>query len=291
METKEIVVGTDGSGWSTTAVRWAAREAHRRDMPLRIVVAYDWQWQAARYGGAQELRNQAEARAEATVNTAVLQARGVAPELAVHPVTTVGEPTPALLDAAKDAALLVVGNRGHGGFGSLMLGSVGQRVATHASCPVVVVRGERQAVDGPIVVGADGSPSSNDAVGVAFQLAAERGCPLIAIRAYEPPSPPWGVNAQPIVYDTAERNALEHKSLTESLSPWREKFPEVQVEELVAHGAAARVLVGVSHTAQLVVVGTRGHGSFTGTLLGSVGLQLLHHADCPVLINRRPAGA
>lgn len=291
MENREIVVGTDGSGWSSTAVRWAAREARRRAVPLRIVLAYDWHWQSARYGGAEELRSAAEQRAETLVNTAVLQAREAAPQLTVRHDVVIGDAVPALLDAAKNAELLVVGNRGRGGFGSLMLGSVGQRVATHASCPVVVVRGARESFDGPVVVGADGSPSSNDAVGTAFQLAAERHCALIAVRAYEPPSPPWGENVQPVVYDTKERDAAEHEELSASVTPWRAKFPDVQVQEIVAHGSAARVLVGVSHTAQLLVVGTRGHGSFAGTVLGSVGLQLLHHADSPVFINRLPASA
>ena len=286
METNEIVVGTDGSGWSTAAVRWAAREAHHRGAPLRIVLAYEWHWQSARYGGADELRERADRRAEQTINGAVAEAQSVAPDVALIPDTSYGEAAPALLTAAQNASLVVLGNRGRGGFGSLMLGSVSQRVATHAPCPVVVVRGQRDAVGGPVAVGADGSAASNEAIGAAFQAAADRGVPLIAVRAYQPPSPPWGEEVEPIVLDTKERDIAEHEGLAATLAPWREKFPQVNVEELVAHGSAARVLVGVSHTAQLVVVGTRGHGSFAGTLLGSVGLQLLHHAECPVLINR-----
>ena len=291
METREIVVGTDGSGWSATAVRWAALEARRRNAPLRIVHAFDWHRQPARYGGAGETRAVAESEAESIVNIAVVQAKEAAPDLTIRPDVTVGAPATALLDAAENAALLVVGNRGRGGFGSLMLGSVGQRVVTHATCPVVVVRGARQTFDGPIVVGADGSASSNDAVGLAFQLAADHDHPLVAVRTYEPPSPPWGGKVQPVVYDVKERDTAEHEALTASLAPWRAKFPDVSVEEIVAHGPASSVLVGVSHTSQLVVVGSRGHGSFTGTVLGSVGLQLVHHAECPVLVNRVPTDA
>lgn len=71
-----------------------------------------------------------------------------------------------------------------------------------------------------------------------------------------------------------------------SCSPWRDKYPHVPVEELVTRHNAARVLVGVSHTAQLVVAGNRGSGVFSRTVLGSVTAQLLHDADCPVLIAR-----
>ncbi|MET7426304.1 universal stress protein [Dactylosporangium sp. NPDC005555] len=73
------------------------------------------------------------------------------------------------------------------------------------------------------------------------------------------------------------------------MAGWRERYPGVKVEALVAAGRAAKVLIGMSHTAQLVVVGSRGHGGFAGLLLGSVGRQLMHYAECPVLIAHAPA--
>ena len=286
-----IVVGTDGHPAGREAVRWAAREAHRRGVPLRIMLAYDWHWQGSRFGGVDELRVQADNEAAAVVADAATEATAVAPGVVVRGETALGEPAPALLRAAKRATLLVVGSRGHGGFASLLLGSVSQRVATHSPCAVAVVRGRPDATEGPIVVGVDGSPAAQEALGLAFQMAAERKTSVIAIRAYTPPTPPWGANVPPLVYDPQELDAAEHAALDGSLSGWREKFPQVRVEALIARGSAARVLVGVSHTAQLVVVGSRGHGTIAGTLLGSVGLQLLHHADCPVLIARTPVHA
>lgn len=289
METNEIVVGTDGSGWSAAAVRWAAREAHRRAAPMRIVMAYDTGWPGPRRTASTESREIGNDRAEAMVKAAALQVREAAPSVAVRHEAVAGEPSAALLDAARHAAMLVVGNRGRGGFASLMLGSVSEKVATHAPCSVVVVRGQPDVSDGPVVVGVNGSPSSTDVLGTAFEFAAEHNCRVLAVRAYEPLSPPWGPDVEPIVPDAQEREAAEREALGESLAPWREKYPTVEVEALVAHGNAARVLVGASHTAQLVVVGSRGHGSVTGTLLSSVGLQLLRHADCPVLIARGTA--
>ena len=84
----------------------------------------------------------------------------------------------------------------------------------------------------------------------------------------------------------AVNDLSQARSLDELLSPWRDKYPKVPVEALVTRDSPARVLVGVSRTARLVVVGSHGHGAVAGTLLGSVGSQLLHHADCPVLIAR-----
>lgn len=287
MNTTEIVVGTDGSAWSAAAVRWAAREANRRGAALRVVLAYEWNWPGARFGSDAELRKLADQRAEETMARAAAQVREVAPDVAVHRDTALGEPVPVLLAAAKQAELIVLGNRGRGGFGSLMLGSVSQRVATYARCPVVVVRGRRDIAQGVVVVGVDGSTSSLEALELGFQIAAERNASVVAVRTYEPPSPPWGAGVQPVVYEEKERDAEEHAALAEWVAPWREKYPDVAVETLVAHGGAAGVLVGLSHTAQVVAVGSRGHGGLTGTLVGSVGLQLLHHADCPVVITHK----
>jgi nucleotide-binding universal stress UspA family protein len=192
-----------------------------------------------------------------------------------------------LVDASRTAALVVVGNRGHGGFGGLMLGSVGAHVATHARGPVIVARGTVDRAHGPVVVGADGSDRADHTLGIAFEEAARRGSALIAIRAYQPPVP-YGlmaVSATPPDHPGMLK-AQEAEALANSVRPWREKYPNVEVETLVAQGSAGRVLVDVSSSAGLVVVGSHGHGAIAGTLLGSVGLQLLHHADCPVLIVR-----
>ncbi|RSM49355.1 hypothetical protein DMB66_45145 [Actinoplanes sp. ATCC 53533] len=144
MRAKEILVGTDGMAASQAAVRWAAREAQRRGLPLRIVHAFDWQWEAARYDAGAEYIDVARQLADAVVAAARDQARAVAPSLRVELDTIIGNPAPMLLAAAEeeDTELLVVGSRGRGGFASLLLGSVSRRVAAHAPCPVVVVRAD-----------------------------------------------------------------------------------------------------------------------------------------------------
>uniref|UniRef100_UPI0036F25980 universal stress protein n=1 Tax=Dactylosporangium roseum TaxID=47989 RepID=UPI0036F25980 len=133
------------------------------------------------------------------------------------------------------------------------------------------------------MVGVDGSASTEAALTLAFEAAVARGTEVIAIRAYTPPSP--------VAVPPGAAEAYEREALDASLAGWREKYPGVKVEALLAVGRPAQVLIGVSHTAQLVVVGSRGHGGFTGLLLGSVGQQLMHHAECPVLIAHQPKRA
>lgn len=136
------------------------------------------------------------------------------------------------------------------------------------------------------VVGADCSERADHTIGVAFEEAARRGTPLVAIRAYELPTA-YGVTAMGTVpFNPDEIQRAEEAALAESVRPWRDKYPSVEVETSIARGSAGRVLVDASSTAGLVVVGSHGHGAVVGTLLGSVSLQVLHHADCPVLIVR-----
>jgi nucleotide-binding universal stress UspA family protein len=188
--------------------------------------------------------------------------------------------------AATDGALIVVGSRGHGWFGSLLLGATGLQLATHAAGPVVVARGDVDAPTGPVLVGTDGSPDDEAAVAAAFEEADARRCTVIAVRAYHVPTPAWGQHIEPVDVDGKRLSAAELSALRNTVDPWRQKYPHVTVETVVTHGDAASVLTAMSNAAQLVIVGTRSHGGFTGLLLGSVGQKLLHHAHCPIMIVR-----
>ena len=117
------------------------REASRRHALLRIVHVFDWEWTSARYDAGSEYLDVARRLADAVDGAGdesgpSRRTRDQARDRRPH-----RQPAPRLLEVAEDAALVVLGNRGRGGFASLLLGSVSQRVATHAPCPVVIVRG------------------------------------------------------------------------------------------------------------------------------------------------------
>lgn len=288
-ETTGIVVGYDGSAHSRSALRYAVTQARRRRAPVRIVTAFDYHWQRSRFGPPEpvdRVERIVRERFEELVDAAAAEIRGRFPEVTVSGEVRIGSPGPVLVAAGRDAALIVVGNRGLGGFGGLMLGSVGQYVATHATGQVVVVRGSVDTADGPVVVGADASERADHTIGVAFEEAALRGSALVVVRAYELPTA-YGVTAMgtvPFTVDEIQR--AEAAALADSVAPWREKYPSVEVETSLLRGTPGRVLVDASATAGLVVVGSHSRGAIVGTLLGSVSLQVLHHADCPVLIVR-----
>jgi nucleotide-binding universal stress UspA family protein len=174
----------------------------------------------------------------------------------------------------------VVGERGLGGVARLVVGSVSVGVSGHALCPVVVVRGA-PAREGPVVVGVDGTGAAEAAVGFAYEEAALRRAPLLAVHAWrDGPAEPAPV---------PDRAAVEERGravLAERLAGWGAKYPDVEVVRLVAREAAADLLVEQSAGAALVVVGSRGRGALTGLVLGSVGHALLHRSGCPVAVLR-----
>ncbi|MEU8236286.1 universal stress protein [Actinoplanes sp. NPDC048967] len=266
-----LIVGVDGSEQSRAALRWAAAEARRQDAPLRIVTAFDAPEVSARQAG------------EITA-AAVAEARAMAPGVEVSGAAVVGDPASVLLRAGRTAAMLVVGNRGHGGFASLLLGSVSRRVVTRATGPVVVVRGRRETPSGPVTVGVDGSAAANRALALAFDQAQRRDGELLVVRSYPMPMPPYGMAVPPLPYDPDAVRRDVVRDLEATLTPWRDRYPAVRVRTLVEPGSPVKNLIDVSREAGLLVVGSRGLGALVGSLLGSVGRQLLHHADCPVMI-------
>jgi nucleotide-binding universal stress UspA family protein len=273
-----IVVGIDGSAGSTAAVRWAAAEAQRRNVELRVLTAYQRQHPGLHFTAGRQTQREAEHEATAVVHAAVTEARSIAPNVEVRAVALAGYAVPVLLHAAEEAALLVVGSRGEGGLPGMPSGSVGSQVATHAKASVVVVRGRPGADTGPVVVGVDEGPSAGTIIGHAFEVAALRSAAVLAITVQAN-----GRTRARSAQHTAE--AVLGSDLNSHLDPWREKYPDVRAEREVIGGRPDKVLVERSRSAQLVVVGPRRHG-FEGVLLGSVGTRLVERADCPVLIAR-----
>jgi nucleotide-binding universal stress UspA family protein len=289
MERRRILVGIDGSEPAIAALRWAAAEAARHRAELEVVVAYHWRVPGVSFRSDEEVQRVANETAGDLAAAASGLAQEVAPDLTVRSTALLGDPVPVLMRAAQEADLLVLGHRGREGFAGLLLGSVGLRMAAHAPGPVVVVRGRADHATGPVVVGLDGSPSSEAAAQVAFTEAAVRQDALVAVTAYPALDRAWVVPSSPVPgaadgTETVERELAER--LAGQLAAWRDKYPGVRVRDMVVRGGAAGTLAQMSKRAGLVVVGSRGHGALHGMLLGSVGLQLLHHADCPVLIAR-----
>jgi nucleotide-binding universal stress UspA family protein len=280
---KVIIVGTDGTETGSAAVRWAAREANRRAVPLRIVHACDPDWQESRFDIGNEYLDVTGELAEAVVGAARARAGQAAPGIDIRTEVLIGDTVPRLLAASRDAELLVLGRPGRGSLGGLLLGSASPRMATRAPCPVVVVRGRDDAA-GPIAAGVDDSPAADSVLETAFAAAADLGCPTIVVRSYLPVIPLMLSGTVSPSADIPGQEAAARDRLEKRLEPWRARFPHVPVQVLLTQDSAATALVKESRRARLVIVGSHGHGVLAGTVLRATGLQLLHGADCPVHI-------
>ena len=284
-----IVVGYDGSPASEAAVWWAAEEARRRRAGVRLTYALPVPILSNPMGVSTPLPTDSVRQvAERLLAVVAQRIRARYPTLSVDAVVSFGGAAPVLLQEAAGAALVVVGSRGLGEFRDLALGSVSAHVATHAPCPVVVIppRWESEEATGGIVVGVDGSELSLDAVEFAFEQAQARQVQLTAVMAWHDPVSVGPDDPLPVVYDV---DALEEQSnalLAESIAGQQEKYSDVPVRQELVRGRADDVLIAAGRTAELLVVGSRGRGAFSGLLLGSTSRSLVHHAPCPVAVVR-----
>ncbi|BAH50219.1 universal stress protein [Rhodococcus opacus] len=282
-----VVVGADGSDSSKSAVRMAAELATERGLNLKIIHALDF----APYGFGGPYMDSGgvyewvEASGKAILAEAQEQAFAVNPIIEVCTELSIGSSAQWLVDLSENARIVVVGASGAGAAATALLGNTAINVTSHAHCPVVVVRGDTHA-DGPVVVGVDGSATSERAISVAFQEASMRNAPLVAVhvwsdlgsKAFEDP------RAAALVPQGLEED--ERAVLAESLAGWQEKYPDVQVtREVYIDNPRARLL-DWSKKAQLLVVGSRGRGGFKGMLLGSTSNSLVGGAQCPVVVVR-----
>ncbi|MCX5071165.1 universal stress protein [Streptomyces sp. NBC_00513] len=289
---RTLVVGVDGSPESRAAADWAAREALRRDGRLRVIHA--WLWQPLEVPIVQH-RDSEASRAQDIVREVEAELTHRHPELALTAEVLQDAPVPALLRAAKEAEMLVLGTRGHGVIAGSLLGSFGQQLIAAAECPVVSVRArDGGPVTGPdegeVVVGQQGGvEESAEVLGFAFAAASVREVPLRAVRAWTlPPVYGYSPGSMWIADQLGGLEPYEKAALEQALEPWRLRYPEVEVIEQVERGSGGHVLLSAASDAQLVVVGRRVRESSVGARVGSVAHAVLHHAVCPVAVVPHP---
>ncbi|MBQ0988121.1 universal stress protein [Streptomyces sp. F63] len=290
-----VTVGLDGSPESLAAAEWAAGEALRRKLPLRLVHVRP-PAPPAPPGGVDAHHWEEKLLRES--REALEQRHPGLPVTTGHIVDQ--DPVHALLGACDEAGLLVLGSRGLSGMAGFLLGSVAMATVARAAKPVVLVRAAASGTGAPgaaapapegreVVLGWDVRHPDDALVEFAFDAAERRGVPLRVVSAWAPapalryePTAAAGMNLEPSPEELARERS---ETLDALLRPWREAHPGVEVVPGVPMGSAGRELVEAAADASLVVVGRRRTSALhIGPRLGSVAHAVLHHVSAPVAV-------
>lgn len=288
-EDNVVLVGVDGSPESLGAVDWAVARAARAGWRVHILCAYSLPsfTTASLDGGYAALDDTAiRSGAQAVVDEAVARAQG-------HGVTVTssletGDPAGVLVDLSDEAVLAVVGTRGGGGFADRLLGTVSSALPAHAHCPTVVVPRHVDGADftpvSRIVVGVDGSSSARKALKWAVAEADAWGAEITAVAAVPMASGAGALAWLPAAVDRDQVLADVRAGLDRAVAEAVKDHPGVTVRRHALDGNAAQLMAEFSTAVDLVVVGSRGRGGFSGLLLGSTSQGVLSHAACPVMV-------
>ncbi|WP_328336356.1 universal stress protein [Streptomyces violaceus] len=286
-----VLTGIDGSENSSAAADWAAREAALRDVPLRLFHASPPLPGTTVPGPALDRLRHMGTR---MLQQVVADLGDRYPDVDVRGEQSDGAPAEALLAAAGEAGLLVVGTRGTGGFEGLAVGSVALRMAAAAPCPVVLVpqrpgafgavtQAAREAAH--VVVGYDAHHPVGEAADYAFSDAEARASLLRVVQAWAFPAE--AVSPRTLVVTEEDRATWEDQEvlqLSDALRAWRDKYPRVTVRTDVLLLHPAEALLNTSRGAALLVVGRRTDPQAAEGRLGPVTHSVLHHARCPVAV-------
>jgi nucleotide-binding universal stress UspA family protein len=295
--TRTITVGIDGSRPSLDAADWAAREAERHRLPLRLLHAGIAPVLPVRVPDV----DVPAGRTRTALDRAAIQLSYAHPALDIIARSTEEPAVPALLEAAAQSEMLVLGSRGFTGFAGFLVGSVALEVSARAERPVVLVRAgelpedERMpVVDGtppgearylPVVLGLDVDHPADDLIGYAFDAAATRSAPLRVLHTWTLPPLRGYAPGVPLLEEATERENGKWRVLSATLQPWRHKFPETHVSEQLVYGHPGHHLLKASTRAGLLVIGRKtGAGGSAPTGLGRAAHSLVHHATCPVAV-------
>jgi nucleotide-binding universal stress UspA family protein len=275
-----IVIGVDESASAACALRWGVAHAALHDRPTIALLA--WSFGDQHQTTACPEFDPGYGRPEASRDLDAIVGRALGgPHPEIRRRVACGPAAGELIAASQGADLVVIGARGMGGFRGLLLGSVSREVVFGARSPVAIVRSTRLTADGPIVVGVDGSDTARGALRWAIAEGRARRCAVVAVRTWHRAGLGLGEHDAHL-----ERTAIEEataRALDREIAQC-EPASDHSIEPRVVEGLPARVLLEAGRVASMVVVGSRGHRTATGLVLGSVSDHVVHHADCPVIV-------
>lgn len=288
--TDRVIVGIDGSDNADGAARWAARLSSRSNSVIELVYALpDSEWYAAlntsELWNDEALRDHLRALGTEFFERATDGIREIDADVTIRTVLHDGTLADYLRQHSADAQMAVIGSTRSGPIRDVVLGSQVMAILHAAHCPVLAWReGAADLGSGSnIVVGYDASDDAERALLAAFHYAQVFGT-RVTVATYWLASGMVGVGYTAAMIDWDQVRANGQERLRRDIQPVQDKYPDVAVDLVYGETGAGHGLVELSKRADLLVVGSRGHGAIAGAFLGSVSQNAVHHAHCPVLV-------
>ena len=281
---KAILVGVDGSHASYKATWWAANYAKHAGLTLQIVCAYSLPSYAAVSFDATYTAMGDDNAAHSDAQEILSKAKAIADEQGVEATTLIvtGDPASVFVELSRNYNLIVIGNRGKGGLAERLLGTTSSSLPAYAYCPIVVVPytdddGNLMHLNNTITrvaVGSDESKWGLKALEIAANFAAAWDAELDVI------------SAVPNMKGSDDEGVMASfkDDLEVRIKPLEEAHPDLKINKQIVPGPAVGALTKASYDHDVVVVGSRGRGGFTGLLRGSTSQGLLQHAVGPVYV-------
>ncbi len=288
--TRPVVVGYDGSPASEAALAWASKAADHQGRGLTVLHAGERITYTQDAGSGLWDKKDAIAEAKEVAQHGADTVAETFPDLAVETVGSLYTAKVALGEVSTHAAMMVLGSQGRGRIGTVFLGSTAYAIAGYVRCPVVIVRDGAAELPGPerpVIVGINGTGGSGRAVQTAIEVAREWNAPLELITTWAPAPPdPW--NRGPVGYASSEAataDYLDHaeQANADALDEVRSANSDLEVTGRLIQAHPVDGLVQAAEGG-LLVLGTRGHGSLAGAILGSTTLGVLHQTTSPVMV-------
>jgi nucleotide-binding universal stress UspA family protein len=281
-----IVVGVDASLGAAEALRWAVAEGEIHGAAVTALMAWDLLDQHPSASGSPFDLSYGQADALVDLQRYIARAVGTDRALLVRARVVCDLPARALLDAAVHTDLLVVGARGLGSYRGALLGSVSQYCLHHARTPIAIIRdvhARERFGNERIVVGVDGSDTAKLALRWALREARLRKAAVDVVNVWQPSAiddhPSDGKGFDPILHEASSQRVLDDALAGEDIT---ELVEPVILRSM--RGRPAPTICQVAGDADLLVMGSRGHGAARRLLLGSVATQVSHHAPCPLVV-------
>lgn len=286
---RQVVVGYDASSPSEAALKWAARAAKKRDLPLLVLHAAERIQYTQDEGSGVWDKSRALADAKDVATGGAERVTASFPDVEVKTAGSLFTAKVALGEVSTNSSMMVLGTNGRGKAGSFLLGSTAYAIAGYARCPVVIVQDgadELPGPDHPIVVGVNGTPGSERAIETAIDAAHEWGSPISLVSTWAPAEPwtngPAGYTS--VSEASKDYQASAEKINAETVARVSQEHPNLKVTGTVVKGKPVDSLVKAAAGGGLLVVGKRGYGSLVGSTVGSTTLGVLNSAKLPIMV-------